>query len=365
MKLECLKEKIENAISKADKVTSKNVTLPVLKYILLVAKNNTLTIRATNLDLGVEIKIPVKVEEEGTVAVPAELLKSFIGNITQDSKITLETKDNTLLVTTNNSQTKVKTYPHEEFPSIPRVVSDKTLKLPIDKFIHGLKSVWYSASPQSMKPELASVYIYNESGSVVFAATDSFRLAEKSVSFKSLDDFESILIPFKNVSDVIKVFDDIKGEVEISITQNQIGFSIGDLYVTSRVVDGVFPDYRQIIPKEYETECVVLKQDVIDVMKQANIFSDKFNRITFEVKPKEKKFIIKTSNKELGESSINVSAALSGDPQTVSFSYRNVFDCFQSITTDSLVFKIGPGKPIYVQGVGDSSFIYIAMPMNK
>jgi len=362
MKVECLKEKLEEAIVKADKVTSKNVSLPVLKYILLIAKDNNLIIRATNLDLGLEIRVPVKVEEEGVVAIPADVLRNFITNISGDSKILLHSDGKKLSITTAHSKTNINTYPYEEFPSIPRIESKKALKIGVEKLLQGLKAVWYSASPQSMKPELSSIYVYYEDVSIVFAATDSFRLAEKKVKIKNLEEFESILIPFKNVSDIIKVLDGSQGEIEIHITQNQISMAIGDMYITSRVIDGTFPDYRQIIPDEYETEGVVLKQDILDVLKRSNIFSDKFNRITFDIYPKNKKFRVHTSNKEIGESMSDVPAALSGDKIKLSFSYKNIID---AITTDSVVFKFGEAKPLFIQGVGDKTFTYITMPMNR
>jgi len=365
MKIECIKEKLEKAIIKADKVTSKNVTLPVLKYVLLIAKENNLIIRATNLDLGLEIKTPVKVEEEGVVAVPADVLKSFISNLPNDSKISLISDGKTLEITTGGSKTTIKTYPYDEFPSIPTVQGKEVLKIASEKLLQGLRSVWYSASPASMKPELSSIYVYYEDEHMVFAATDSFRLAEKKVSIKKLEEFESILIPFKNVGDIIKVLDDVPGEIEIHLTPNQISMAVGEIYITSRVIDGIFPDYRQIIPKEYETEGVVLKQDVLDVLKRSNIFSDKFNRVTFEISPKSKKFKIHTSNQEVGESTSEVPAALTGEDVKLSFSYRNVIDSFQSISADSVVFKFGERKPLLIQGVGDPKFTYITMPMNK
>ncbi len=365
MKVECLKEKLEKAIVKADKVTSKNVTLPVLKYVLLIAKDNNLIIRATNLDLGLEIKISVKVEKEGVVAIPADILRSYITNLPNDSKVILSADGNKLSITTENSKTNINTYPYDEFPSIPTLKDVKTLKIPVEKLLQGLRSVWYSASPASMKPELSSIYVYYEDGHMVFAATDSFRLGEKKIQVKKLEEFESILIPFKNVVDIIKVLDDAVGDIEIRITQNQISISVGDIYITSRVIDGIFPDYRQIIPEEYETEVVVLKQDIFDVLKRSNIFSDKFNRITFDIKPKDKKFNVYTSNQEVGESISEISAALTGIKTKLSFSYKNIMDCFQSITTDSVVMKFEERKPLLIQGVGDKSFTYIAMPMNK
>lgn len=365
MKVECLKNKLEEALIKADRVTSKNVTLPVLKYILLSAKDRSLTIRATNLDLGVEIKLPVKVDEDGVVAVPGDVFRSYVSNLSNDARVTILSDDKKISIVSDKSETHIHTYPHEEFPTIPNIKSSKNITIPVDKFVGGLRSVWYSASTQSMKPELSSIYIYHEDSHIVYAATDSFRLAEKKVFIKKIDEFDSVLIPTKNVADIIKILDGEDGDISIAITENQIGMTINGVYITSRTIDGVFPDYRQIIPKDYETEVVVLKQDIIDILKRSFIFSDKFNRITFEINPKAKLFVVETSNQELGDSKSEVPAAISGEKQKLSFNYKNITDSFQSISADSLVFKFGDKKPLMIGGIGDNSFMYITMPMNK
>lgn len=366
MRFESVQDKIERAVSKAEKVTGKNLTLPVLKCLLLIAKDNVLTIRATNLDLGVEIKIPVKVEKEGVVAIPADVLKSFLSSLPKsEGKVSFELKEKITLLTTPHTKTQIKTFPYEEFPSIP-VVSDSTaISLPVDALISGLKSVWYSASPSSMKPELSSVYIYSEGGDLKFAATDSFRLAEKKVSLKKSKEIPKLLIPHKNVAEIIRLFESSDGEIELLISENQIAFRKDGIYVTSRVIDGVFPDYGQIIPKESLSEAVMLRDDLFNNLKLSNIFSDKFNQVTFTLSPKKKEFYVETHNSDVGENISKVDAALKGDEIEMSFNYRYIIDSFQSINTDSVTLSFSDGKPLVIKGVGDTSFLYLVMPMNR
>ncbi|MFB6305871.1 MAG: DNA polymerase III subunit beta, partial [Flavobacteriales bacterium] len=316
------------AVSKTAPVTGKDLSLPVLECVLLVAENNTLTIRATNLDLGIEVTIPVKVEESGTVAVPADILRSFLSNLPYDDSVSLVADDTTLKVTTSQSETEIHTQDYDEFPSIPSVSEGDTVTIPSEKLIKGFESVYYSASPSSMKPELSSVNMFTNDGSVMFVATDSFRLAEKKVNVKNVKEFDSVLIPFENVSEVVRTFSGEGGEVEIDIGENQISFSLDGIYVTSRVIDGVFPDYQQI------------KQDLLNTLKLSNIFSDKFNKITLTVIPEEKEFSIRTQNADIGENVGKVDASLSGGDLTASFNYRYVMDCFQSINTDSVSLEL-------------------------
>jgi len=365
MKIECIKNKIEEAVSRVEKITGKNLTLPILKCVLLIAKDNILTIRATNLDLGVEISIPVKIKKEGVVAVPSGVLYSFLNNLYDEKNVILEVKENKLIVSTNHTNTQIKTYPYEEFPTIPVVSDKKSIIMNSNDLILGLKSVWYSASPSSMKPELSSVYIYYGNGKAVFVATDSFRLAEKKISPKKLEEFDPILIPHKNINEIIRIFEPMNGEIKINFSENQVSFSSNGVYLTTRIINGVFPDYKQIIPKEHSSNAVLLKQDTIGAFKVSNIFSDKFNQVTLEVDPKDKTFKIITKNPDIGENVSKIDSAITGVGLEMNFNYKYIVDCFQSIMTDSISFDMSPDKPMVIKGIGDQSFLYLVMPMNK
>ncbi len=367
MKIESIKEKVGGAIALAEKITSKTSTLPVLKCLFLQVENSRLIIKATNLDLGIEIDIPVKASEEGSVAVPAGILNSFVSSIGAEKNISLEIKEGNLKVSTHSHQTLIKAYPHEDFPSIPRVEGGKKIIFSTKELINGFKSVWYSASVSNMKPELSSVFIYPDGDEVVFVATDSFRLAEKRVKVKNKKDFSQILIPFRNIPEIIRVLEQAEtGEVELSLSKNQLSFSLPGIHLFSRVVDGVFPDYKQIIPKETTTEAIVLKQDLINALKIANIFSNNFNQISFKISPKNKTMELASRNGEVGESQDKLEAVLKGEEIEISFNYKYINDCFQAIAADSLLLSFGgQNKPLLVRGVNDKSFLYLVSPMNK
>lgn len=366
MKIECLKEKLTAAISNAQRITGKNLTLPVLSCILLEATKSELIIRATNLDLGIEIRLPVKVEEEGVVAVPGSIISSFISTLQDEKSIKLETQEGNLLVSTLHNSTLIKTLPVEDFPTIPQVPEEKKFTINAKEFIRGLKAVWYSSATSSMKPELSSVYIYSNDDGVVFVATDSFRLAEKQVKLKKSSDFGQILIPFKNVPEIAKIFESIDGEIEVNLSKNQISLTYNGIYLVSRVIDGVFPDYKQIIPKEAKTEVVVLKQDLMNSLKLANIFGDKFNQVNMKALPSSKSFELKTKNSDIGESVNKLPVSLKGEEIEINFNYKYIVDCFQSIDVDSVTLNFnGLNRPMVIRGVGDPSFMYLVMPMNK
>lgn len=365
MKIECSIEKIKNALISVERSTGKNLTLPVLSTILWVAKNNTLKLRATNLNIGIEIEVAAKIEEEGTVAIRGDVLSSLFAVMQGDSNVSFELQNGNLSVKTKSNKILIKSVPHEDFPTIPNVEGD-SFEIPVKKFIEGVKAVYYSASVSEIKPEIGSVYIYPEDDMLVFVATDSFRLAEKKIKIKQKLSFDGILIPYKNTMEIIKIFDSVEGDFTITFQKNQISFSAPHIYVTSRVVNGNFPDYKQIIPKNSSTDAVVLKQDFISSLKVSNVFSDKFNEITITIKPSQKLFEIEAKNADIGENTTLLSGALTGEDVSAKFNYKYILDCFNSITSDSLSLQLsGTNRAMVIHPVSDSSFMYLVMPMNR
>ncbi len=366
MKVECIKEKFCSAISKAEKITGKNMSLPILTCILIEAKGNLLTIKATNLDLGIEIKIPAKIIKEGIVAVPGLILNGFLTNLSGNSNLSLEEKEGNLYIFNDNSKTTIKSFPVADFPTIPRVNEGEIYEIDGRVLISGLKSVVYSASISSIKPELSSVYIHPQEEGLAFVATDSFRLAEKIIKLKKYSEFEQILIPFKNVNDLLKLINDEKEVISINFSKNQISFVFDDVYIVSRIIDGVFPDYKQIIAKEFKTEVIILKQDLINTLKLSNIFSDNLNQINIKVSVINKTLEIKSKNSDIGENINKLSATIIGEDIEINFNHKYVIDCFQSIESDSvsLLFN-GLNKPMVIRGISDKSFTYLVMPMNR
>ncbi len=368
MKLEINFQKLKETVLLIDKVANKHLTLPVLSCILIEVKKNTAIFKATNLDVGIEVSVPVKANEDGVLAVPASILSSFVSQIFNDNQVAkLETVSNNLNLTTSKSKGTIKTVPFEDFPSIPQVVDGQSFSLAPELFVKGLKSVWYSSSVSSVKPELSSVYVYSDGNNLIFAATDSFRLAEKKIKTSSTSRISDILIPFKNIPDIIRVLENMGENADIQLSKNLISFKARDIYLVSRLIDGVFPDYRQIIPKNFSTEAVLLKQDLINALKISNIFSDKFNQIHMVVDPKGKVFEVQTKNNDVGENNTTVDAALTGEKIEINFNYKYVADCFQSIEADSVSLQLsGVNRPMVIRPVsGDQSFMYLAMPMNR
>lgn len=369
MRIECSKENLIDTISLAEKTTGKNLTLPVLGCLLLDGmEDGVLKIRATNIDLGIEIRVPAKVIEKGIVVVPGNILQNVVTSLYDSNIVTFLVDGANLVVSTPKSKTRIKSLLSDDFPTLPEVKkTDTTFQIQTEEFLRGMQTVWYSASTTSIKQELASVYVYTYDKKIFFVATDSFRLAEKTLASTKNVDFEPILVPIRNVSEIIKVFEYLGNqEVSVHVNTNQIIFVSDTVYLTSRLIDGTFPDYKQIIPKSFSTELVMLKQDLASVLKKINIFSDKSHQVQFDISPSKKKIVLKAQNKDIGETTETLDAAVTGDDLSISFNHKYIGDALQSINSDSVSLSFtGLGKPMVIRGVSDNSFLCLVMPMNK
>src|SRR3989344_6038699 len=173
-------------------------------------------------------------------------------------------------------------------------------------------------------------------------------------------------IPSENFPDIIKIIESYDEEIKISFDKNQVSFTFTDGFLVSRIVEGSFPDYKQIIPKSSDTFVTVLKNDFVSTIRSAQVFSDAFNQVRFKVNPKDRKFTIATKNNDVGEYTEDVPAKIEGEEMEISFNHKYILDCMQSIDSDSLELKLsGAGKPLIIQGAGDKSFSYVVMPMNR
>lgn len=366
MKVECLLEKLKSVVGQIEKVSGKNLTLPILGSICIQTDEAGLVFKATNLNIGAEIRIPAKIIEHGTTAVSANLLAQICNGLSGDHPVIMETVNENLVIKTKNSKMTLKSMSPDDFPNLPRIENTETFDIPIDQLVSGIKSVAYAAAQSDIKPEISSVYMYSENGNIVFVATDAFRLAEKKVHVAGIQQFPEILLPVKNIPEILRILNEYSGSVSVCIAENQISFTNNSIYITSRLTGGNYPNYRQIMPSGSKTEVVFLKNDLQSILKSILVFSDKFNQVDLVVDPVNKICTITSQNNDTGEGVVTLEAALSGEPIEIRMNHRQISDAMQSITTDSLSFTFTEvNRPMIIKGIGDTSFTYLIMPMNR
>lgn len=366
MKIEILREHLEKAAGIAAKVSNKNLSLPVLGCALFVVSQDRAVMRATNLDVSVEVVLKAKISSDGVVAVPAQVLAQTVAAFS-DQKLTLELVGTNLVVKGDRSKSQIATVDTSEFPTLPYVKENEGLsaKLPTHEIAAALRMVSFSAATSGMKPELASISLMLEKGELVAAATDSFRLAEARIPAKVKAHFGPTLIPARNVPDILRAIEGAQ-EVEVRVAENQCTFVTDAGFITSRTIDGAFPDYTQLIPKEFVATATSLKEDVARAFRKVSIFADTFNQVHITLKPSSKKFAIQSSNTSVGETDEDIASVLEGEDIEINFNARYITDALSVIGGDSVSFSIaGPGKPMIIEDTPKRGFTYLVMPMNR
>lgn len=366
MKCTLSREQLLEPLTRAEKMTGKNLTLPILSCVLLRVEGAALTVTATNLEVGIRGSVHTKDTEDGVVAVSASVLTQVVNALPSGSTVKMETSDGFLLVAGAGGQAKLALQDASEYPALPKVEGGETLSLPARAVITAVNSVSYCASTSAIKPELSSVFLHANGGTLVAVATDSFRLAEKKVPLEKAVTADPILIPARSAVDLVKVLELADDTVTLSMNEHQLSITLPDVYMTLRLVNGTFPDYTQIIPKDFAVEATMLRFDLERALRRAGIFSDQFNQTTLTLEPKKKHCTIHTSHASVGETTDSIDAVLEGEPLIIRFNQRYLMDALHSIEQDSVVLQFaGAAQPAIVRPVGDMSFLYLVMPMNR
>ncbi len=364
MNININQQELIHTLELISRVSIKHVTLPVLQCVLIKTINDAVCLTATNLEISIEATVKAVVKEEGVIAVSANTLLQSI-QYTQNKEVTLRTEDGVLVIETASGVTKINTTPHDEFPNIMKL-DGVGAKIKKQTFALGIKTVAFAASVSSIKPELGSIFIQQKKEhSLTFVATDSFRLMEKTTAQQGFVLPQPILIPQKNAAELARICDLLASDPLFIINENQCALAFDEgVFVTSRLVVGSFPDYEQIIPKEYTTHTTILKQDLIQLFKKTQIFLNKFMQVSLVVK--KETLTVSSQNGEVGTTMDTAKVVTEGSDISLNFNQQYIIDSLGHINDDSIVMHFaGIGRPLVIQGVSDNSLRYLVMPMNR
>ena len=343
----------------------KSSTLPVLSAILILAGDDGIKMRATNLETGIDLKLPGECKSNGVVAIPASILQQIAGSLTHDGTIILEHKGDIVSLISGAGKSSIKTVPYDDFPSIPFPENSKNRIVIRGVALKNLlTSIASCASYSTIRPELSSIYLSIEGGMLTAVATDSFRLAEKKIQLSNKGTQGKFLIPAKNALDIAQALPD--DDIIMSFDDHQCAFVSPNEMLVSRLTNAVYPDYRQIIPKESIVEATILRKDFENALKRTTIFSDSFQKVRVSFDPKKKSFSFFARNTDIGESSETLNAHITGNPLELSFNHRYLSAVLNLTAAESLsLTAAGIGRPLIIKGVSDASLLYLVSPMNQ
>jgi len=374
MKVTILTQELKRGLGFTERLTGRNLTLPVLNNVLIEASSNFLKISSTDLETGIEWWGLAKTEIEGKITVPAKILAQVINSVSEE-KIELENKNDTLIIKANKFKAQIKGFTADDFPIIPSFGKEDFIEIESQVLKDGLVDVVDIASQSQIRPEISGIYFVFKKDLINLVATDSFRLVEKTCTSKnyknSFEDEVSFIIPQKTVKEVINILDDNNKMVRIYFSESQLLFETNlgevdhaEINLISRQIEGNYPSYKEIIPKEFKTKIVVEKDDFIKQIKLAGLFAGKINEIKFKVN--ENDFEILSQDIDLGENKSFLKAKIEGEQTEVSFNYRFVLDGVSKIKEKEIEIQLqGSSGAGVIKNIDSKDYIYVVMPIKK
>ncbi len=379
MKIFILKNNLKNGLTIIERIAAKSLTLPVLANTLLTVEKNFLKLSATDLEIAVNYWILGKMEKEGAIQIPARLFSQFL-SLLPDEKITIEEKNQILFLQGEYSKTQIKGQEIKEFPIIPQIKKEKFFQVSLPSFCQGLSQVIDHISLLQNRPEISGVYFNLTPIKLTLAATDTFRLAEKTISLQELEnnlekgEEFSFIVPPKIIREIIAIFTGKEGIITGFLSPNQVLFEYvspetgkPQIQLLSRLIEGEFPHYEDVIPKSFDVSITLPKNEFLNQIKLASLFAPKTNEITLRVSPQDKRVEIKAQNPDTGEHSSFLSAEVKGEQKNqmdFDFNWKFIVAGLSNITSQEVILELNKNdRPAVIRPVGDPSYLYLAMPI--
>lgn len=366
MKVICTQENLKAGLLTAGRVISNSSTLPILNNVLLKTENGLLKVLSTNLEIAIITHTRCKVEEEGVVAVNSKTITDLVNNL-PNKNITLQTQDGQVAVETENYHTFVKTLPAEEFPLIPEVEGVETFTINGKELKTAIDQVVFAASKNQTQPEISGVLMALSEQDFRLVATDRYRLAEKKMALqKKVSNTKEVIVPQRTMAELSRLIGGSDGEVKISLNDTQIAIFFGDTQIISRLVDGQYPDYKQIIPTEFLTEVVVNRSDLISALRTGGIFSQNTNSVSFGYAQDKQLLTLVSESADLGKSTVELPVKISGNDGVVVLNYHYILDSLLSIDSEKVKLKIiNDSSPSIILPEGKDDYVYLVMPIKS
>lgn len=364
MKFVCTQKNLIQGLSKTVALAGKNKQLPILQCVLCQSEQGGMRVTSTDLEMGIYAVIPGKVEEEGSLAIPGRRLFEYAQQLPGQNLIHIQTQEKNTEVFTENFKANFPTAAADEFPLLPSAAPQKEILLPAEQLAEALGRVLFAAARDETRPEIHSVYAGFRQGKLYLAATDSFRLAQAIVPLKNTPEEFSFLLPLACAQEIIRLFNE-EEEVRLKFHPNYIAVDGEGVGVTSRVVEGKYPDYHHIIPTKYETEGVVDKDMLLRALKTLTVFLPRDSRrVVLGVDPRENKIQFKVGS-EAGEGDVAVPFKGEGASLKVAFNVQYLLEGLQKVATSQCKVLFGGASQPAVFKPTDSAddYLYVVMPI--
>lgn len=367
MEIEVNQDKLAKALNIVSRVAmGAKSTLPILANVLIRVENNKVSLTTTNLDMAVVDYVPVINSKDGVVTVPAKLLAEFVSNLPRGEVIKITANGAKVKTVAGKYSSTINGALADDFPELPKIDSEKTVvyRMSVDEFKLGMSEVVVAASGDTTRPALTGVYFNTADGALYIAATDGYRLAERKFIDKVESDISAI-VPTSTLQEVMRSISDNIDEIELIFEENQVRFRLGEIEVTSKLIDGTFPDYRRLIPKDNDVKVVVDRTELTRITKMAAIFSRESSRaIDVQVDSEKQVIAIASISNEVGENRSEIETTVEKDG-TIKLDSRFLMDALNVMEEPEVRFEFSSKvMPVVVRNAKSDKYTHIIMPLN-
>jgi len=364
MKITFLSGNLQNKISFLNHAVSTRGQLPILSNFLLEAKNGKLFISATDLEIGISSNLPVNIEKEGSITVPAKNFSDLLSNL-ENQKITLSLDGETLNLTGEKIKASFQTMPADDFPKLYEEKGEEIVSIKKSAIEEYFLRVVFSAAIDSSRPALSGVLIDKDHGEALLVATDGYRLSlQKNVFGASGELKKALVVPARVIKELLSIKEEDENvKFYVSEKNNQVLFTQGDTSLVGRLIEAEYPNYEKIIPTEFNTKTEVSREALQNAIKICSVFArETANIIKFSID--KNKIIVSANSPSIGEDAVEVEAKTTGEENEIAFNAKYLLDALSMVNEENLVFEMsGPLNAGVFKIKGNDSFLHLIMPI--
>jgi len=387
MKITCTQENLNQGLGFVSHIASKNTSLPILSNVLIKAEKGSLSLTTTNLEMGINCLVRGKIDKDGSYTVSSKLFNDYV-SLLPNQKIEIELKDDFLEIKCEDQDTKIKGNSAEEFPLIPQVEKKNPYTCKISDLLNALSQVIFAVSISETRPEISGIYFNFSDNLLTLTATDSYRLAEKKIKLKEKGkEAKEVIIPARTIMELFRILSGLVGagettaeegnnnKLEIYFEDNQVLFVVNNVELVSRIIEGQYPNYKQIIPTSHKTRAIIGVADFIKAVKTAALFS-RTGIYDINLEFKAGKFIVSSTNNQLGENKSKLESKIDGEDNKIIVNFRYLLDGLQNIDSSDVIFEmtdinnpclLKPAESLdeKKQAIEAEDYLYIVMPIKQ